>query len=309
MFNQRLNRRALVRLGAKGVGGAMLASAAVRQRSFATLAKGLAQNLPGDGVMTIVVAGLDTRSPDQPENTDVLKVARIDLNAPTVRVITIPRDLYVEIPTIGYDKINRAYDYGSKPNVRDWNAGAALVRQTIELNFGVETHGMITTNFAGYTKIVDTFGGVDVQNPYDIYDSQYPTEDYGTKEIYFKAGPLHLSGAEALEFSRTRHQDGDDGRVMRQQLVLQGLLEKAQEGSFVTKLPGLVNAGRKLVQTDFSQAQEAALVAAVPDIPTDNVVFATMTQYLWGATLDNGMWVYQGNWNTLPGFVQSFLNG
>lgn len=299
----------MLALGAKGFGGAMLASAAVRQRSFATLAKGLAQNLPGNGVMTIVVAGLDTRTPDEPENTDVLKVARIDLNAGVVRVISIPRDLYVEIPDIGYDKINRAYDYGSKPGVRDWNAGAALVRRTIELNFGVDTHGMITTNFDGYQKVVDTFGGVDVQNPYDIYDSQYPTNDYGTKEIYFKAGPLHLNGAAALEFSRTRHQDGDDGRVMRQQLVLQALLERAQEPGIAKKLPALVNAGRKMVQTDFGQEQEAALVAAVPNISTDNVVFATMTQYLWGATLDNGMWVYQGDWNTLPGYVQSFLAG
>lgn len=309
MFKQRLNRRAMFTLGAKGLGATMLASAAVRQRSFATLARGLARNLPGDGVMTIVVAGLDTRTPDEPENTDVLKVARVDLNAATVRVISIPRDLYVEIPDVGYDKINRAYDYGSQPGVRDWNAGAALVRRTIEVNFGVETHGMITTNFDGYQKIVNAFGGVDVQNPYDIYDGQYPTNDYGTKEISFAAGPLHLNGEQALEFSRTRHQDGDDGRVMRQQLVLQGLLEKAQEPGIAKKLPSLVKSGRKLVQTDFTQEQEAALVAAVPDIPTDNVVFATMTQYLWGDTLDNGMWVYQGNWNTLPGYVQSFLAG
>lgn len=299
----------MLALGAKGLGATMLASAALRQRSFATLAKGLAQNLPGDGAMTIVVAGLDTRTPDEPENTDALKVARVDLNAGVVRIISIPRDLYVQIPDIGYDKVNRAYDYGSKPGVRDWNTGAALVRRMIELNFGVETHGMITTNFDGYQKIVDAFGGVDVQNPYDIYDGQFLANDYGIKEISFKAGPLHLNGSEALEFSRTRHQDGDDGRVMRQQLVLQGLLEQAQEPGIAKKLPSLVDTGRKMVQTDFSQEQEAALVAAVPNISMDNVVFGTMRQYLRGGTLDNGMWVYQGDWNTLPGYVQSFLAG
>src|SRR5690606_21558599 len=104
----------------------------------------------------------------------------------------------------------------------------------------IEIDGVATTNFKGFAQVVDALGGVDVNNPYDLYDGQFPTANYGYKEIFYPAGEQTLEGEQAMEFSRTRHQDGDDGRVMREQLVLTGMLESVQEPENAEKLPELV---------------------------------------------------------------------
>jgi LCP family protein required for cell wall assembly len=259
--------------------------------------------------LTVLVGGLDTRTPDEPENTDVLMIARVDLINRTVRAVSIPRDLYVLIPGVGYDKITRAYDYGSAPAGDDPRAGMELMRATIEANFGIATDAVVLTTFQGFMAVVDAVGGIDLVNPYDVYDAQYPTFDYGYKEIYYPAGPLHLSGEEALEFSRTRHQDGDDGRVMRQQLVLRALLDRITNPAVAADLPALVAAARDAVYTDLSAGQMLALALAAPDFNNDDVVFGTITPYLWAGSDPYGAWIYQGDWTQLPGLVAGFLDG
>ena len=302
----RLSRRALALTGAAlaGAGAFRIVPILAAQEQEIVPA-----DLPLQDVYTFLVGGLDTRSVEEPENTDVMMVSRVNLAAGTVRTMSFPRDLYVEIPGIGFDKINRAYDYGSKANNHDWNAGAALMAQTIEHNFGLEIDAVATTNFQGLPAVVDALGGIYIENPYDVYDATYPTEDYGTKEIYYPAGPLYLNGEQALELSRTRHQDGDDGRVMRQQLVLTALLQKAQDPSIITNLPALVEAARDAVKTNIPKDVQMQLIASVPSINVANVHWGVMTQYLWGDSTASGMWVYQADWSTLPGYVQTWLAG
>ena len=259
--------------------------------------------------LTVVVGGLDTRTPEEDENTDVLLVARVDLVERTVRAISIPRDLYVEIPGFGFDKITRAYDYGSRAAGDDWRAGMDLVAATVATNFGIAVDAVLLTTFQGFIEIVDALGGIDVVNPYDVYDAQYPTWDYGYKEIYYPAGELHLSGEQALEFSRTRHQDGDDGRVMRQQIVLRALLERARDPEIATRLPALVAAADGAVRTTLTPAQMLALVLAAPEFGNDGVAFGTIAPYLWSDYAPSGAWIYQGDWSQLPGLVGGFLDG
>lgn len=292
-----ISRRRVVQLGA-GATVAMLAGtggAVARQDST--------------GVYTFVVGGLDTRTVDEPENTDVLMVARVDLGAGAVRAMSIPRDLYVEIPGIGYDKITRAYDYGSKASGNDWVAGADLCASTVAHNFGLAVDGVALTTFQGFEAIVDAVGGVEVNNPYDLYDAEYPTFDYGIKEIFYPAGVQILTGEQALEFVRTRHQDGDDGRVMRQHLVLEAMLHKLQSPEILPNLPALVEATRDAVRTTIPADVQASLIAGFGNIDPALVTFGSLTGYLWGDTVANGMWVYQGDWSVLPGVVQGFLNG
>jgi LCP family protein required for cell wall assembly len=259
--------------------------------------------------LTVVVGGLDTRTPEEDENTDVLLIARVDLGDRTVRAVSIPRDLYVEIPGVGYDKITRAYDYGSRAAGDDWQAGMDLVGATFEVNFGVGIDAVVLTTFGGFIALVDALGGVDLVNPYDLYDGEYPTFDYGYKEIFYPAGALHLNGEEALEFARTRHQDGDDGRVMRQQLILRALLERVRDPSVAADLPALVSAAVDAVRTDLSPAQMLALALAAPDFSNDGVAFGVITPYLWPGSDPYGAWIYQGDWSQLPGLVQGFLDG
>jgi LCP family protein required for cell wall assembly len=251
--------------------------------------------------LTVIAAGLDASANHGDFNADVLMVARLDLRAGAVRVVSIPRDLYVPIAGHGQDKINRAFDLGYKAAGGAWVRGAALLIETVETSFGIEVNGIATTTFEGFRDIIDSVGGVEVVNPYEVAgDADHPV---------FPIGPQVLDGDAALAFVRTRSQDGDDGRVQRQQLVLAGLLRRLQEPAIVGDLPALLAASRGTVETDIPLGTQLRLLELVPGLSADAVTFATITGYLWGGFLDNGMWVYQADWTVLPGVVQAFLNG
>jgi len=289
------------------LGAPVVASAIASWRPFGAQAQDSAD--PASlGVMNFIVAGVDFRSHEEPENSDVLMLARVDLINSTVRAVTIPRDLWVTIPNYGDDKITRAYDYGSKSEGGEFKAGAQAISDTIAYNFGIDVHATVMTTFEGFAQIVDAFGGVTVNNPYDVYDAEYPTRDYGIKEIYFPAGEITLSGEEALEFCRTRHQDGDDGRSMRQRIVLRALLDTARQSDGST-LQELVNLNRSAYRTNLGRSKQLALALAAPDFTNDGVTFATLQNYIYPSTASNGAWIYAGDWSQIPGYVQGFLDG
>lgn len=256
---------------------------------------------------TFLVAGLDTRGTQQDENTDVMMLTRVEPLNGRVRSISIPRDLYAEIPGFGWKKINGAYNLGSKPNNHDWNAGVELFRQTIEWNFNFKVDGVVTTNLHKMPGVIDAMNGITVNNPYYLVDENYPTVDFGVKRIEYPAGELRLNGEEALEFSRTRHMDFDEGRVMRQQIVLAACLAELQKPDNLTRLPEIVAAGREFVATDIPAEVQGQLVASVPNMNPDLVEWGTVVEFLTGETTADGGWVYQADWSFLPSHVRGWL--
>lgn len=303
MFTTQINRRSFV-----GIAAAMAAAA-----GGGRIVSAQTVSTPGTSdlqdVYTFLVIGLDTRPDGNDLSTDVIMLSRVDLNQHTVRTMSIPRDLYVEIPGFGYGKINSAFASATDNGTDGWAAGVDSLRNTIEANFGLTVDGALSVRFEGVEAIVDMFGGVTVDNPYDVYDASFPTMDYGIKEIFYPAGTITLSGEQALEFMRTRHQDGDDGRIMRQQLVLTELYTQATSPENLTKLPEMVKTGQQYVNTDIPQDVQMQLVVAAPDFSLENIYWGTMTHLLWGGTIDSGAWVYQGDWDQLPAYVQAFLDG
>ncbi len=252
---------------------------------------------------TFVVAGLDSRAPVDPGNTDALLLVRLDLDAGTVRALSIPRDLYVVIPGFERDKICRAYDLGMRADAdRDWEAGAETLARTILRNFGVEVDGSAFADFDGFPEVIDALGGIELDNPYDVYNPD-------RTRVVFPEGTITLDGEEALEFTRTRHQDGDDGRVDRQQLVLAAMLDKAQDPAIRADLPGIFATALGAIRTDVSLPLQLRLFDLAQNISEDDVAFGTITEFLTEETLPSGMWVYQADWKTLPNYVQSWLDG
>lgn len=302
-MSKHLNRRSFI-----GLGAAMAAAAGgfsiVGAQPWSTPAA-----LETKDVYTFLVLGMDTRPDEQELNTDVMMVSRVDLVNNTVRTMSFPRDLYVEIPGVGADKINAAFKAVAANGKEEWQSGMEATRNTIENNFGLTIDAALSVRFEGVVEIVDHLGGVTVVNPYDLRDDSYPTEDYGTKEIFYPAGEIELNGEQALEFMRTRHQDGDDGRVMRQQLVLTALLGEAQDPANLPRLPELIESTQDAVITTIPTEVQLQLATAIPNIPVENVYWGSITHLLWGDTVAGGMWVYQGDWAQLPGYVQGFLNG
>jgi LCP family protein required for cell wall assembly len=300
--------RSTRRTAIKALLGAPIVIASLKKATSVSAENVAAADPRSLGAMNFVVAGLDYRNEWEPENTDVLMVARVDLLANTVRAFSIPRDLWVSIPGYGEDKITRAYDFGSANAGRDFKAGADAISATIEANFGIPIDAAVMTTFGGFERIVDAFGGVDVNNPYDLYDGQYPTDDYGIKEIFYPAGEIKLSGEQALEFCRTRHQDGDDGRTMRQRIVLRALLDEARQLDSAT-LQDLVLEHRNTIRTNLGRSKQLALALAAPDFSNSRVDFATLSNYIWPSTAWNGAWIYAGDWGSIPSYTQGFLNG
>ncbi|MEZ4532080.1 MAG: LCP family protein [Thermomicrobiales bacterium] len=299
-----IKRRTIVR----GVAALPFALLSVRYK----IKRALAQDdvTPADITqLTVLAAGLDSREPDQPENADVFMIARIDVPNATVRAVSVPRDLYVSIPGFGYDKITRTYDFGSKAHNSEFKYGAQTMIDTVAENFGITADAVVATTFSGFEEIIDAVGGIDVENPYDLYDGEFPTPDYGIKEIFFPAGTIHLDGLNALDYVRTRHQDADTGRVMRQHLVLLAMLSKVTSDEFRDQLPTLVEDYRKVVRNNLGQSRRLALALAAPSFTAESISFTDLDSFVWGDTTSEGMWIYSGDWSQIPGYVQGFLNG
>lgn len=252
----------------------------------------------GQRQYTFLGLGLDRYS-DTGQRSDVNMLARVDLDAGTVRVLSIPRDLYVEIPGFPSFKINDAYNHGLHltPDL-DWRDGAALAAQTIERNFGVAVDGVALTDFDAFPQVIDAIGGVTVENPYDLEQGEWE----------FPAGPTELDGERATIFTRLRP-DGDGGRVMRQHLVLRTMLENLQSPEMLTRIPELVETLSEVVKTTIPPGVHMQLIALVPRLTEEDLAFTNIEDMLWSGYTPGGAWIYQGDWSVLPGYVQGWLAG
>ncbi len=212
---------------------------------------------------TMMLIGVDAREGDTAPQSDTIILVYIDPSAPddAVHMLSIPRDLRVTIAGgFGVGKMADVYALGASRHYLEsasnpGQGGPALVRDTLEQNFRIQIDYYAQVDFGGFTKIVDAVGGVTVDNPYPIKDDEYPTPDYQFSRVFFPAGLLHLYGARALEFARTRHDDNDYARNARQQQVLLGIRQQALQLNLLTKATDLIDALGSTVKTDFPTQQ------------------------------------------------------
>jgi LCP family protein required for cell wall assembly len=252
---------------------------------------------------TFLVLGLDTREENADQRSDIMMISRVDEAAGTVRTLSIPRDLWVEIPGHGQHKVNAAFQIGlaESPDL-NWEDAAALTADTINRNLGITIDGTALTDMNRFPAIIDAVGGVDVNNPYELVDP-------GNSAVNFPAGMIHLDGEQALVFTRSRHVDTDDGRVMRQHLVLEGLLRRMQDPDIYARLPELIASLRGAVRSDLGVAMQLQLISLLPDISADDLAFTNIADQCWAGWSDDGQWIYEADWTTLPQYVQDWLDG
>jgi LCP family protein required for cell wall assembly len=164
---------------------------------------------------TILVIGSDHRYTDgsAPPRSDTLMLVRVDPIHHLISLLSIPRDLYVNIPGVGMDKINAAFSQGKN--------GASLALQTVENVTGVRPNYLAVIDFGGFQGLVSDIGGVYIpvdQNYQHSNAGQYGDNVYS--EISIDPGYQLLDGSNALAFARYRHTDSDFYRNARQQLFL-----------------------------------------------------------------------------------------
>ncbi len=202
--------------------------------------------------INILLLGIDQREGETgPWRTDTMILATLDSQTKTAGMISIPRDLYVEIPGYGENRINTAHFFG----------GPTLAKQTVQYNLGVPVHYYAVLNFQGFERIIDILGGITIEVETPIKDDKYPDENYGYKTIYFPAGVQHMDGETALIYARTRHGGSDFSRIRRQQQVLLATQRQAinLRLQLIPKIPSLINTLGDALKTDLQPSDILAL--------------------------------------------------
>lgn len=265
---------------------------------------------PDQRFLNILVLGIDTRPDGGDQNADVIIVARVDLEQKQMNSVSIPRDLLVDIPNVGEGKINSAYGAGLAEDPDSRVAGVVKMRDTIESNFGIKIDDYVLIDFEGFTEVVDSVGGIDIDVPTRIEDDAYPTEDYGTRTLIIESGPQHMDGDTALAYARTRHGDSDDQRRERQMLVIQSLFSKGKDLGTVTKVADLITALSSAAQTSFHWNEQLALASLALNMNESDIEMAHVGQPLvQPGTSDGGAWVYVGDRDEISAFIESSLAG
>lgn len=265
---------------------------------------------PGMDYINILILGVDTRDVEGDQNADVIMIARLDFITKEVRVVSIPRDLQVEVPGHGLSKINGAYNIGVKEDPDNEVAGVAMMRDTIQYNFGIPLHEFVLVDFEGFEDVIDAVGGITIVVPERIEDDAYPTENFGTTTLIIEAGKQEMDGETALAYSRTRHQDSDDERRDRQMLVIRALLDKGQSLGSVTKITGIIQAAGDTVLTSIGWNKQLALVDIALNLDQRNIQMTNITEPLvTPGTSESGGWIYVGDPEEIGQFIEDVLSG
>ena len=156
--------------------------------------------------------------------TDTIMIMSIDMKNKKIALLSLPRDLYVQIPdSQSFTKINSLYAIGVNQK-----KGADLIKESVEKITGITINYYVAVDFDGFVKVIDDIGGVNVITPFDIYDASYPGPNYSYETFSLSKGLHLLNGKTALQYVRERHDDpeGDFGRAKRQQQVIQAVKNK-----------------------------------------------------------------------------------
>ena len=205
--------------------------------------------------VTFALLGSDVRPGQTYFRTDTIIIAAVRPGAGQVTLISVPRDLYVYIPTIGMDRINTAYEYGEMHHYP--GGGAALLKATFLYNLGIRIDHLAILDFTVFTRIVNTLGGVDVPVfcSYTDWHLINPTYDPNNAKNWslFTVGPgmVHMNGDLALWYARSREKSSDFDRGRRSQEVLRALYTQALKTDAISKIPQLYNDFQSSVITDL----------------------------------------------------------
>ncbi len=207
-----------------------------------------AADLPPD-VVNVVLLGVDLRKPGQPWRTDTILLVSIDRWNRTVSLLSIPRDLWVYMPGVGYGRINTADFWGQYKKLE--GGGPELLKQTIKHNLGIEVHRYARVDFKGFISIIDTLGGIRV-------DVDCPIRDPVTG-FEIEPGVQHMDGKTALKYVQSRYTTSDLDRARRQQKVLRAIFEKVLSLNLLPNIPHLWKAITETVKTDLSLVEVITL--------------------------------------------------
>lgn len=207
-------------------------------------------------VMNIALFGLDEPDAKNGGRSDSIIVASLDKVHKKIKLTSIMRDTYVDIPGYGMDKINHAHSFG----------GPELAIKTINRNFDMNIREFATVDFFGLEKIINTLGGIEIDV---LNDEERKYVNMGVRDMnrtdgkngthITDPGLQTLTGRQAVAYSRIRKTgDGDFERTQRQREVLEKVIHKGLDAG-ITKYPALLNTTLPYVTTSLSKTEILSL--------------------------------------------------
>lgn len=273
-------------LGCLGVFGVFLALIVGAMVFFAFL----------PGKTRVLILGIDLNSDRAPAGSflgrsDTIVILQADPLKPQVSMLSIPRDLWVNIPGVGENRINTAHFF-AEANQEGTGAQAAI--QTIEANFGIRIPYYVRLRFEGFSQIVDAMGGIDItlEEPVAGLD----------------AGKHHLNGKEALAFARSRKGADDFFRMQQGQMVVMAAMKKMLNPLTWWRLPVIVPAFFSAVDTNLPVWQMPRIGLAVLRVGVDNLDHRTITrEMVQPFVTEGGAQVLGPRWEVILPLVQEMF--
>ena len=192
-------------------------------------------------IVNILLIGQDRREGEGRARSDAMILVTINKKTDSIVLTSFLRDLYVQIPGYGGNRLNASYAYG----------GMELLNQTMAQNFGIYIDGNIEVDFSQFSTIVDLVGGVDIKLRSD--EAQYISHNVGGD---LTEGVYRLDGDQALYYARIRKldADGDFSRTQRQRTLIDAIIRRVKEAGFAEML-SLVDVVLPMVTTDMSNTE------------------------------------------------------
>jgi LCP family protein required for cell wall assembly len=238
-------------------------------------------------ILFVGLRGGDPIKGDCPFCTDTLILLTVDPNTKTAGMLSIPRDMWVNIPGFGYSRINTAWTLGRGSKLP--GGGPTLTMKTVSHFIGVPVDYYVQVDFDTFVDIINLLGGVDVYNDETItLDLMAHGKDFPPVKITC-CGMRHLNGRTALAYSRCRHieqgcQDGDIGRARRQQKVIFGIRDKVLSPerfpALLAQAPQLYNIFSEGIHTNLSLQDAIKLAVLAKEISREDIK---------NAVIDNSM--------------------
>ncbi len=211
-----------------------------------------------EGQVNILILGSDWR-PTGGYRTDVFMLLSLYPKQGTASILSFPRDLYVNLPGMGNQRINVAQAYG----------GFELTNAMLETNFNVSADHYIMTNFDGFKNIINSLGGIDVNVGITLSDHCELPQGGAAKNCTVYPGINYMNGETALWYVRSRYSTSDLDRTRRAQEVMLALFSKMMSLDAVTRAPELYNLYSNTVETDMTLSDILPLVPLASTLIND----------------------------------------
>lgn len=221
--------------------------------------------------ISVLLLGVDERDADG-GRSDTIMVLTVNPALASIKVLSIPRDTYTKIIGLDkMDKINHAYAFG----------GIDMALHSVENLLGIPIDYVVQVNMESFLEIVDSLGGVTVENTSSFEENGY----------LFEEGPIHLDGDMALSYVRMRKSDplGDFGRQARQKQVLLAILKEGASFNSLLHYKDLLNTLAENIRTNMTFDQMMDIQKGYKDALT-NVESITLDN--GSGKLMNNIWYY-----------------